>query len=178
MSGISSRRIDASARHQWVQIPANSPISDFEIELDGEFTRKLVGRLETGVDFPDLGAVVATDSVSFKIDTDLHKVREILGKMLQTTEEGAASKDLAFIDALEPLRLKSEIVKDLEKLLIDELFGERARKPQEKPLEQLPVSSLNVHILSFAPPTMCRSKMSTISLYSETILKKYSSPWT
>jgi uncharacterized protein (TIGR04141 family) len=152
MSGIGSRRIDASARSQWVQIPANSPIGDFEIELDGEFTRKLVGRLDAGLDFPDIGAVVATDSVSFKVDTDLNKVREILIKMLATTETGAANKDLAFIDSLEPLRLKSEIVKDLEKLLVDELFGDRARKPQGTPLGQLPVSALNVHILSFAPP--------------------------
>ncbi|MGV9571337.1 DUF6119 family protein [Streptomyces nigra] len=152
MSGIGSRRIDASARSQWVQIPTNSSINDFEVELDGEFTKKLVGRLESGIDFPDLGAVVATDSVSFKVDTDLNKVREILSKMLETTETGAANKDLAFIDSLEPLRLKSEIVKDLEKLLVDELFEDRARRPQGKPLNQLPINSLNLHVLSFAPP--------------------------
>ncbi|MFI9026917.1 DUF6119 family protein [Streptomyces sp. NPDC053560] len=152
MSGIGSRRIDASARSQWVQIPANSSISDFEVELDGEFTRKLVGRLENGIDFPDMGAVVATDSVSFKVDTDLMKVRNILLKMLDIAEAGDANKDLAFIDSLEPLRLKSDEVKDLEKLLVDTLFGDRARKPQGKPLDQLAVSSLNVHILSFAPP--------------------------
>lgn len=75
-----------------------------------------------------------------------------MGKMLETAETAAANKDLAFIDSLEPLRLKSEIVKDLEKLLVDELFGTRARKPQGAPLNQLAVSSLDVHILSFAPP--------------------------
>ncbi|MEV5976128.1 DUF6119 family protein [Streptomyces sp. NPDC052114] len=152
MSGIGSRRIDAAARSQWVQIPTNSAIGDFEIELDGEFTRKLVGKLNDGVAFPDLGAVVATDSVSFKLDTDLNKVRDVLAKMLETTENSTASKDLAFIDSLEPLRLKSEIVKDLEKLLVDELFGTRARKPQGTPLDHLAVSALTVHVLSFAPP--------------------------
>ncbi|MFD6725972.1 DUF6119 family protein, partial [Streptomyces sp. NPDC060131] len=141
MSGLGSRRIDASARSQWVQIPANSPINEFEIELDGEFTRKLVGKLDAGIEFPDLGAVVATDSVSFKIDTNLVMVQDILKKMLDTAETATANKDLAFIDALEPLRLKSTIVKDLEKLLVDELFGDRARKPQGTPLQQLPVSS-------------------------------------
>jgi uncharacterized protein (TIGR04141 family) len=59
---------------------------------------------------------------------------------------------LAFIDSLEPLRIKSDIVKDLEKLIVSELFGERSRKPQGKPLDQLAVSALNVHVLSFAPP--------------------------
>ncbi|MFF1406481.1 DUF6119 family protein [Streptomyces sp. NPDC058294] len=152
MSGIGSRRIDSSARSQWVQIPANSSISDFEVELDGEFTRKLVGRLDSGVEFPDLGAVVATDSVSFKLDTDLKKVRETLKKMLDTAETGSTSKDLAFIDSLEPLRIKSDIVKDLEKLLVDELFESRARKPQGAPLNELDVSELGVHILSVAPP--------------------------
>ncbi|MFG2148630.1 DUF6119 family protein [Streptomyces sp. NPDC048696] len=152
MNGVGSRRIDASSRSQWVQIPANTRISEFEIELDGEFTKKLVGRLDAGLDFPDLGAVVATDSVSFKVDTDLNKVREILSKMLATAESGTAHKDLAFIDSLEPLRVKSEIVKDLEKLLVDEVFGERARKSQGQPLAQLAVSRLDVHVLSFAPP--------------------------
>jgi uncharacterized protein (TIGR04141 family) len=152
MSAIGSRRIDASARSQWVQIPTNSPINEFEIELDGEFTRKLVGKLDAGIEFPDLGAVVATDSVSFKLDTDLTKVQDVLKKMLDTAEIATANKDLAFIDALEPLRLKSVIVKDLEKLLVDALFKERARNPQGTPLGQLPVSSLNVHVLSFAPP--------------------------
>ncbi|MEU1302473.1 DUF6119 family protein [Streptomyces shenzhenensis] len=152
MSGIGSRRIDASARSQWVQIPANSSINDFEVELEGEFTRKLVGRLDEGMEFPDLGAVVATDSVSFKLDTDLNKVRDVLERMLSTAETDAASADLAFIDALEPLRVKSEIVKDLEKLLVDDVFGARARKPQGVPLDELAVNSLTVHILSVAPP--------------------------
>ncbi|MCX5458815.1 DUF6119 family protein [Streptomyces sp. FT1] len=152
MNGVGSRRIDASARSQWVQIPANSRINDFEVELEGEFTKKLVGRLDAGIDFPDIGAVVATDSVSFKVDTDLSKVQEILSKMLETTESTTANKDLAFIDSLEPLRVKSETVKNLEKLLVDELFGERAREPHGQPLEQLPVSTLDVHVLSFAPP--------------------------
>lgn len=152
MSGISSRRIDASARSQWVQIPANSSIGDFEVELDGEFTRKLVGKLEAGLEFPELGAVVATDSVSFKLDTNLYSVRDVLEKMLVTAETGIADKDLAFIDSLEPLRMKSEIVKDLEKLLVREVFQERTRKPQGPDLDTLPVSGLSVHVLAFAPP--------------------------
>ncbi|MFF2597721.1 DUF6119 family protein [Streptomyces californicus] len=152
MNAVGSRRIDASSRSQYVQIPTNTRISEFEVELEGEFTKKLVGKLDEGLDFPDLGAVVVTDSVSFKVDTDLNKVREILDKMLETAESGTAHKDLAFIDSLEPLRVKSEIVKDLEKLLVDEIFGERARKPQGQPVAQLAVSALDVHVLSFAPP--------------------------
>ncbi|MFE2129153.1 DUF6119 family protein [Streptomyces amritsarensis] len=150
MSGIGSRRIDASARSQWVQIPSNSSIRDFEVELDGEFTRKLVGNLEDGVEFPELGAVVATDSVSFKIDTDLHSVRDILAQMLQATLEGEASRDLAFIDSLEPLRATSDIVQRLEQRLAQELFGATGAARAES-ASAVP-DPWDVHVLAFAPP--------------------------
>jgi uncharacterized protein (TIGR04141 family) len=152
MSGISSRRVDASARSQWIQIPAESSISDFEVELDGEFTRKLVGRLEAGLEFPEIGAVVATDSVSFKLDTDLSKVRDVLAMMLETAETGEAIKDLEFIDSLEPLRAKSDVTVDLEKLLARELFPEYSQQSRRGSASELPISELTVHLLAFAPP--------------------------
>lgn len=96
--------------------------------------------------------MVATDSVSFKLDTNLDGVKNVLAKMLVTAETGTADKNLAFIDSLEPLRMKSEVVKDLEKLLVNEIFQERARKPQGPDLDTLAVSNLNVHVLAFAPP--------------------------
>ncbi|MFB9477977.1 DUF6119 family protein [Streptomyces filamentosus] len=147
MTGVGSRRIDSSARSQWVQIPTNSSISDFEVELDGEFTRKLIGNLSEGVEFPELGAVVATDSVAFKLETDLNRVRDVLGVMLETAETGDVTKDLAFIDSLEPLRAKSEVVKTLERLLTMEFFGDRVRNTQGPAAE-----GLDVHLLAFAPP--------------------------
>ncbi|MGW2402495.1 DUF6119 family protein, partial [Kitasatospora sp. NPDC001664] len=149
MSGIGSRRIDASARSQWVQIPSNSSLKDFEIELDGEFTRKLVGNLEEGIEIPELGAIVATDSVSFKLDTDLHAVHGVLTQMLQATLAGEASADLAFIDSLEPLRATSEIVQRLEQRLALEFFG-----TSDEPAtgaSAVPPDPMNVHVLAFAP---------------------------
>ncbi|MET8969194.1 DUF6119 family protein [Streptomyces hydrogenans] len=124
MTGVGSRRIDSSARSQWVQIPTNSSISDFEVELDGEFTR-----------------------IAFKLEIDLNRVRDVLGVMLETAETGDVTKDLAFIDSLEPLRAKSEVVKTLERLLTKEFFGDRARNTQGSAAE-----GLDVHLLAFAPP--------------------------
>ncbi|MFJ4681567.1 DUF6119 family protein [Kitasatospora sp. NPDC088783] len=146
VSGIASRRIDASARSQWVQIPSNSSISGFEVELEGEFTRKLMGDLEDGVELPELGAVVATDSVSFKLDTDLHSVCDVLAQMLQVTLESEASQDLAFIDSLEPLRATSDVVKRLEQRLAQELFKTTDTPPVRD------ANPWNVHLLAFAPP--------------------------
>ncbi|MFJ1709576.1 DUF6119 family protein [Kitasatospora sp. NPDC088346] len=146
VSGIASRRIDASARSQWVQIPSNSSISGFEVELEGEFTRKLVGDLEDGVEIPELGAVVATDSVSFKLDTDLRSVHDVLAQMLQATLQSEASQDLAFIDSLEPLRATSDIVRRLEQRLAQELFETAGTGPAGS------TDPWDVHLLAFAPP--------------------------
>ncbi len=151
MSGIGSRRIDASARSQWVQMPSNSSLRDFEVELDGEFTRKLVGNLEKGIEMPEMGAIVATDSVSFKLDTDLHAVHDVLAQMLQATLGGEASPDLAFIDSLEPLRATSEIVKLLEQRLALELFGAGDRA-EGSAGPAMPPDPMDVHVLAFAPP--------------------------
>ncbi|MFG3055521.1 DUF6119 family protein [Kitasatospora sp. NPDC048239] len=151
MNGIGSRRIDASARSQWVQIPSNSSLRDFEVELDGEFTRKLVGNLEEGIEIPELGAIVATDSVSFKIDTDLHAVRDVLAQMLQATLGSEASRDLAFIDSLEPLRATSEVVQRLEQRLAVALF-ETTDVAGAGTASAVPADLMDIHVLAFAPP--------------------------
>ncbi|MEV1023515.1 DUF6119 family protein [Streptomyces sp. NPDC050264] len=150
LNEIRSRRIDPSARTQSVQIPNRTSLRDFDIELEGEFVRRVVGELDDGVESSELGAVVATDSVAFKVETDLHQVQSILARMLETVSQNEVREDLRFIDSLEPLRSKSELTSELEKLLTLNLFGARATR-QSAP-EDEDVASLDPYLLSFAPP--------------------------
>ncbi|MEV5970983.1 DUF6119 family protein [Streptomyces sp. NPDC051921] len=150
LNEIRSRRIDPSARTQSVSIPNRTGLRDFDVELDGEFVRRMVGELDEGLDFPDLGAVVATDSVAFKVETDLNKVHDILQRMLTSVDNSEIKGDLQFIDALEPLRSNSDLTEELERLLVRELFQERA-SARSRPRDE-DVASLDPYILSFAPP--------------------------
>ncbi|MFF9812593.1 DUF6119 family protein [Streptomyces sp. NPDC014006] len=150
LNEIRSRRIDPSARTQSVQIPNRTGLRDFDVELEGEFIRRVVGELDEGCEIEGLGAVVATDSVAFKTETDLHEVRRVLKRMLETVSDNEAREDLRFIDALEPLRSNAEATAELEKLLALNLFGDRATK-QSVPTNE-DVANLDPLILSFAPP--------------------------
>ncbi|MGW6951497.1 DUF6119 family protein [Streptomyces xanthophaeus] len=150
LNEIRSRRIDPSARSQSVLIPTRTGLRDFDVELDGEFIRRMVGELDSGLDFPDLGAVVATDSVAFKVETDLAQVSEILRHMLDVMDASEIKDDLRFIDALEPLRSNDELTGELEKLLVSHLFQHRA-STRSAPKDD-DVSSLEPYLLSFAPP--------------------------
>ncbi|WP_261719207.1 DUF6119 family protein [Streptomyces sp. FZ201] len=150
LNEIRSRRIDPSARTQSVQIPNRTAIRDFDIELEGEFVRRVVGELDAGFELDDLGAVVATDSVAFKVETNLHEVQRVLKHMMDTVTSGEARDELKFIDCLEPLRSNAETTTELEKLLAQTLFGSRATK-QSTPTDES-VTSLDPLILSFAPP--------------------------
>ncbi|MDI3344369.1 TIGR04141 family sporadically distributed protein [Streptomyces sp. AJ-1] len=150
LNEIRSRRIDPSARTQSVQIPNRTSLRDFDMELEGEFVRRVVGELDEGVEDSELGAVVATDSVAFKVETDLHQVQRILARMLETVSQNEVREDLRFIDSLEPLRSKDELTHELEKLLTQHLFGERAAK-QSTPGDE-DVANLDPYLLSFAPP--------------------------
>ncbi|MFE3578979.1 DUF6119 family protein [Streptomyces vinaceus] len=150
LNEIRSRRIDPSARSQSVLIPARTGLRDFDVELDGEFIRRMVGELDSGLDFPDLGAVVATDSVAFKTETNLTQVEAILGHMLDVVGGADVKGDLRFIDALEPLRSNDELTEELEKLLVSCLFQSRA-SARSAPTDE-DVIDLDPYLLSFAPP--------------------------
>ncbi|MGW5180380.1 DUF6119 family protein [Streptomyces sp. NPDC004082] len=150
LNEIRSRRIDPSARTQSIQIPNRTGLREFDVELEGEFVRRVVGELDEGVETSDLGAVVATDSIAFKLETDLHEVQRVLEKMLDTVSQKETTDELRFIDSLEPLRSKSELTVNLEKLLAQSLFGDRATK-QSTP-EDEDVAALEPYLLSFAPP--------------------------
>lgn len=139
-----SRRIDASARTQSIQVPVGTDLKDMGIELEGEFVRKLSGRLEAqGID--DLsGAVVAGDSIAFKAGTDLHAVQTILRQMLASVTDSAAREEFQFVDSLEPLRTSEQISKILDIRLANEVL--------EHDLEEGTTNGLGKHVLEFAPP--------------------------
>lgn len=139
-----SRRIDASARTQSVQVPVGTDLKELGVELEGEFVRKLSGRLEArGID--DLGgAVVAGDSIAFKAGTDLHAVQSILRTMLANVADSAAREEFQFVDSLEPLRTNEQISKDLDIRLAKEIL--------EQDLGDTAGNHLIKHVLEFAPP--------------------------
>jgi uncharacterized protein (TIGR04141 family) len=136
-----SRRIDASARTQSVQVPVGTDLKELGIELEGEFVRKLSGRLAIrGINDVD-GSVVAGDSIAFKASTDLYTVQSILGQMLTDVANSATREEFQFVDSLEPLRSNERISKALDERLAAELL--------QRPINQSPYVT---HILEFAPP--------------------------
>jgi uncharacterized protein (TIGR04141 family) len=138
-----SRRIDASARTQSVQVPVGTGLKELGVELEGEFVRKLSGRLEAGGITDVNGSVVAGDSIAFKTSTDLHTVQNVLSHMLADVANSVAHDEFQFVDSLEPLRSGEHISKDLDERLAAEVLQQQRRGSQ---------SSYITHILEFAPP--------------------------
>lgn len=152
---VRSRRIDASSRTQSVQVPKGSDLRDLDVPLEGEFVRKLSGQLgDAGVEFPGLGAVVATDSIAFNTTTDLAHVQEVLTGMMREVEERSALDELTFIDALEPLRTNDELVDRLETLLMELL---QERQIDDADAAEAP-NGLKHHLLEFSPPDDVRGE--------------------
>lgn len=147
---IRSRRIDASARTTQVQVVVNSDLHDLDVQLEGEFVRRLVGRLDAGsVGLEDGSAVVASDSVSFKQHVDLTAVVEVLTAMLETTNGREAQEQFDFIDALEPMRSSSEEVEDLEDAVVAYLLDPELEYTDAPALGE---ETITLTALELAPP--------------------------
>ena len=142
---LRSRRIDASARTQAVTVAAGGEMRDLGVDLEGEFVRKLVGRLDDTNLGETSGAIVAGDSIAFRSETDLHRVQQVLAGMLEDLGNTEAQEAFAFVDSLEPLRKSESRVKDLAKLLASKLLNDDVELPRS-------VQELDVHFLEFAPP--------------------------
>ncbi|NDK69126.1 hypothetical protein GYA89_07395 [Rhodococcus qingshengii] len=142
---LRSRRIDATARTQSVQVPVGSELRDLGVELDGEFIRKLSGQLESG-DFEDIeGSVVAGDSIAFRSEVDLKTVQSLLSSMLDTVARTSAQDEFQFVDSLEPLRESEQTAKDLDTRLAAEILRIDVGITH-------PLVNYKQHILEFAPP--------------------------
>jgi uncharacterized protein (TIGR04141 family) len=140
-----SRRIDASARTQSVQVPIGTDLRELGVELEGEFARRLAGRLETqGLEDAIDGAVVAGDSIAFKAGTNLGAVQRILRQMLKDVTESAAREEFQFVDSLEPLRSNESVSKELDRRLAAEIL--------ESDVSTVADLALDTHVLEFAPP--------------------------
>lgn len=147
---VRSRRIDASARTTQIQVVVNSDLHDLDIQLEGEFVRRLVGQLDAGsVGLEDSSVIVASDSVSFKQDVDLTAVGAVLAAMLETTTSREAQEQFDFIDALEPLRSSSDDVEQLEDAVIAYLLDPDLRLREIPTLGGEPVK---LTALEVAPP--------------------------
>ncbi len=139
---VRSRRIDASARTQSVQLPLGADLKDLGIELEGEFVRKLSGKIDESGGIDVDGAVAAGDSIAFNATVDLHTVQEVLEQMLLTVSQTTVRDEFQFVDSLEPIRSTEALAKALDRDLAAELLETRtAANP-----------SLTVHVLEFAPP--------------------------
>jgi uncharacterized protein (TIGR04141 family) len=125
--------------------------------LDGEFVSRLVGDLDdNGVSFPDLGAVVATDSVAFKLETDLSRVQQVLELMLREVAERPVREELLFIDSLEPLRANHPDVEKLEEILIAALLDNPETRSGDTSIGQ--GDDLSQLVLEFSPPDSVTSE--------------------
>lgn len=156
LSEIRSRRIDATSRTQSVQVPVGADLRDLDVVLEGEFIRRLVGKLDIeGIDFPDIGAIVATDSVSFKAKTDLSNVQQVLASMLDQVANTSVRDELLFVDSLEPLRSSDPLVEKLETRLVRALSGDQRENPAGDSGE---IDKLVQYILEFSPPDSISSE--------------------
>lgn len=151
---VRSRRIDASSRTQSIQVPKGSDLRDMDVPLEGEFVRKLAGRLaNAGIELPDLGAVIATDSIAFNTTTDLTYVQAVLADMMREVEQRTALEELTFIDALEPLRSSDNLVDRLEVLLMKLL-----QEQSDTDTAEAAPHNLKHHLLEFSPPDDVRGE--------------------
>ncbi|MEU2701835.1 DUF6119 family protein [Micromonospora aurantiaca (nom. illeg.)] len=147
-----SRRIDAAGRTQSIQMPLGSDIKDLDVPFDGEFVRQLAGELDTiGLEFKEISAIVASDAVMFKAETDLLKVQSVLDVMLREIETQPVKEGLEFVDSLEPLKASSETAKHLDQLLASKLF---TGLPMAAPFDGLgsEFEGLNEYLLEFCTP--------------------------
>lgn len=143
---LRSRRIDASARTQSVQVLQGVDLRELGVNLDGEFVRKLTGRLDAG-GIDDLeGAIVAGDSIAFKAETNLNDVQKYLNTMLKTVIETEAQEEFEFIDSLEPLRSNEGFAKKLDNLLALSLIERLDEKARPELMD------LSFQLLQFAIP--------------------------
>jgi uncharacterized protein (TIGR04141 family) len=144
LTELRSRRIDASARTQSVQIPVGGELRDLGVNLEGEFVRKLAGHIESSTLALD-GSVLAGDSISFKSTTNLSSVQDALTNMLTSVQESASRDGFQFVDSLEPLRSGEETAKLLDERLAREIFGQGDID-----------DDLSTQILEYAPPDEIR----------------------
>jgi uncharacterized protein (TIGR04141 family) len=152
MNEIRSRRIDASSRTQSVQLPISSGLRDFDLTLEGEFVRKLSGKLDSdGAVIGELGAIVASDAVSFKSETDLNHVRNILEGMLRDVSDREAHGELLFVDSLEPIPSTASIAEQLEKRLVKDIFA-GIERTSGAAIPDVELDRLDQYLLEFSPP--------------------------
>ncbi|MBF5083050.1 DUF6119 family protein [Quadrisphaera sp. INWT6] len=120
---LRSHRIDSLARSQQVQLRSGAALREFDVALEGEFVRRLVGEIEhrEAAD-GTLGGVIASDSVSFRANVDLASLALELREMLSQSEGGAQS-DFEFLDALQPVPLTEEAVQVAESAIVQSLLG-------------------------------------------------------
>ncbi|GAA2197075.1 TIGR04141 family sporadically distributed protein [Sinomonas flava] len=135
---LRSRRIDASARTQLVQIPSGTELRDLGVQLDGEFVRRMAGRIAASDGSGLSGPIAASDSIAFRSQTDLAHVQQVLRQLLTDIETTAAQDEFEFIDSLEPLRESEQETKDLNDSLAKSILD-----PQE---------TGTPYLLEFAPP--------------------------
>lgn len=142
-----SRRMDASARSQKVQLSEDGGVSELDVSLDGEFVHRLVGRLEQAVDGLDVeGTVVAGDSLSFAADVDLSDLVVKLHGVLKVLEERSVKRAFAFVDALSPIARNDERARGFDRILADALTRSLTG------MQGAAVSGANHRLLAFAPP--------------------------
>jgi len=147
VSELRSRRIDATARTQSVQTAAGGELRDLDVALDGEFVRKLVGRLEsTGVGGLSSGAVIASDSISFAAELDLSAVQATLIELLGHVASTDTQDEFQFVDALSPLRAKDRAAQELDSLVAQAVLGTESRVGASLP------SDTTIKLLDFAAP--------------------------
>lgn len=144
---IHSRRIDATARTQTIQVPRGSDLSDFGISTEGEFVRKLSGRIGTSSKSGITGAVAAGDSIAFKAETSLKDVSETLESLLKIIEKGETNERFSFIDALTPIRDSSDTARDFYSRLAAEILLVPDTEATSDANESV------THILEVVPPS-------------------------
>ena len=142
---VKSRRVSSNARTQTTSLPLGGEFRDLEVDLDGEFVRKLVGTLDASGLSETAGSTLITgDSVAFDEIADLTVLQATLEKMLAVVREPANDDGFAFIDALVPIPTSSDLAKSLDKRLSKFLIG-KTDSPESKGAEE-------VHFLELIPP--------------------------
>lgn len=121
---IRARRVSSTARTQSVLLPLGGEIRELEVDLEGEFVRKLVGKLESsGATLAEGSTLVSGDSIAFDEIADLYALQSTLVEMLDSVQKTEQRPEFEFIDALVPIPVSSELAKNLDSVLASTVLG-------------------------------------------------------
>lgn len=134
---VEGRSLDASALTRRVTVATVQHVDSFGFDFDGDWVRRLIGRVAPaeGKKLGDL--VSAADSYKFKSTTTISTAVQEVTRFLRLLTETKGAEEFDFIDNLTPLKPGTSILDKLNAQLVEEMFESQTAKTTLAPVENL-----------------------------------------